>query len=103
MLNARNNGFVTKVTVDGKMFEIDGFVKKDIMKSLLSWKALQALDFTDHLGETEPVLSEACSFFNEADELLEVEIDEIDPQEKRTFDTCLKLAEAIEAFVAKGV
>lgn len=103
MLNARNSGFITKVTVADKKFKIDGFVKKDIMESLLSWKALQALDFTNHLGETEPVLSEACSFFNDDDELLEVEIDEIDPQEKRTFDNCLKLAKAIEAFVAKGV
>lgn len=103
MLNARNSGFITRVIIANKAFEIDGFVKKDIMKSLLSWKALQALDFTDNLGETEPVLSEACGFYNSEDELLEVEIDEIDSQEKRTFDTCLKLAEAIEAFVAKGV
>lgn len=103
MLNARNNGFVTKVTIADKVFEIDGYVKKDVLESLLSWKALQALDFTDHFGETEPVLSEACGFYNSEDELLEVEIDEIDLQEKRTFDTCIKLAEAIEAFVANGV
>jgi hypothetical protein len=102
-LNAHNTGFVTVVSIADKVFEIDGYVKKDILESLLSWKALQALDFTNHLDSTEPVLSEACGFYNDDDELLEVEIDDIDPQQRRTFDNCLKLAEAIEAFVAKGV
>lgn len=97
-MNKRNNGFITKITVGDKLFEIDGYVMHDVMKSLLSWKALQALDWTNNLGKTELVLSEACFFENRSGDIFEVEFEDIDV-ELRQFDNCLKLAKAIEAFV----
>lgn len=39
---------------------------------------------------------------NEDGETFEVEIDECDPEEHRTFDNCLKLSKAIKNFIAKG-
>ena len=95
----RNSGFMTIVTVGSERFEIDGYIRKDIMESLLSWKALQALDWTNNLGETELVLAESCFIENKLGETLEVEFEDIDAYERRQFDNCLKLSKAIEAFV----
>ena len=99
----RNNGFITIVTIGNEKFEIDGYVRKDVMESLLSWKALQALDWTNHLDDGAAlVLSEACFIENRLGETLEVEIKEIDAYERgRQFDNCLKLSKVIEAFVEK--
>ena len=60
----KNSGFVTKITVANKTFKIDGYVKRDVLESLLSWKALQTLDFTNNLGSTELVLAESCFIEN---------------------------------------
>lgn len=98
-MDKRNNGFITKITVGDKLFEIDGYVMHDVMKSLLSWKALQALDWTNNLGESELVLSESCFFENRLGDVFEVEFIEIDAYERRSFDNCLKLSRAIEDFV----
>lgn len=97
----RNNGFVTIITVGDKKFELDGYVRKDIMESLLSWKALQALDWTNHLNDGAAlVLSEACFIENKLGDVLEVDIEEIDAYERgRQFDNCLTLSKSIEKFV----
>ena len=67
----------------------------------MSWKALQALDWTNHLDdEAALVLSEACFIENKSGDTLEVEIEEIDTYESgRKFDSCLRLSKAIEAFI----
>ena len=97
----RNNGFITIITVGDERFEIDGYVRKDVMESLLSWKAVQALDWTNHLNDGAiPVLSEACFIVNHLGDTLEVDIEEIDAYESgRKFDSCLKLSKAIENFI----
>lgn len=98
--NKRNNGFITIVTVGDKRFEIDGYVRKDVMESLLSWKALQSLDWTNHLDDGAAlVLSEACFIENKLGDILEVEMEDIDTYERRKFDSCLSLSKAIEEFV----
>lgn len=98
--NKRNNGFITTVTIADERFEIDGYVRKDVMESLLSWKALQALDWTNHLNDGAAlVLSESCFIENKLGDTLEVEIEEINAYENRRFDGCLKLSKAIEKFI----
>ena len=100
MTTKRNTGIVTIVTIGDERFEMDGRVRKDIMESLLSWKALQTLDWTNNLVDGAALtLSEACFIENSNGDILEVEIEEIDPYERRQFDNCLKLSKAIEAFV----
>lgn len=98
-MNKRNNGFITKVTVADKVFEIDGYVKKDIMESLLSWKSVQALDWTNNLSETELVLAESCFIVNKLGETFEVDFEDIDVYERRKFDNCFSLSKAIENFI----
>ena len=99
MNGKRNSGFVTIITIGDKKFEVDGYVRKDLMESLLSWKAMQTLDWTNNLGSTALVLSEACFIENKIDETFEVEFKDIDPYAHRTFDNCLSLSKAIEKFV----
>ena len=99
----RNTGIITRVTIGSSTFECDGYVKYDVLQSLLTWQEINALTFTDFLGSSEPVLSESTFMENEDGETFEVEIDECDPEEHRTFDNCLKLSKAIKNFVAKGV
>ena len=98
-----NTGIVTRVVVANQTFECDGYIKYDILRSLLTWQEINALTFTDFLGSSEPVLSESTFMENEDGETFEVEIDECDTEEHRTFDSCLKLSKAIKNFIAKGV
>jgi hypothetical protein len=92
---------MTIIMIGDKKFQIDGFVRKSIMESLLSWKAVQTLDWTNRLCDgAELTLSEACFVEDKVGNVLEVEIvDGIDPYERRTFDNCLSLSKAIEAFI----
>lgn len=96
----RNTGFMTVITIGDMRFEMDGYIRKDVMESLLSWKALESLTWTNHLDDKAAlVLSESCFIENKIGDVLEVEIEEIDAYERRQFDNCLKLAKAIEAFI----
>lgn len=95
----KNSGFITIITIGDEKFELDGYIRKDVMESLISWKALQALDWTNNCGETELVLSESCFIVNKLGETFEVEFEDIDPYEHKKFDSCLKLSKAIEAFI----
>ncbi len=95
----RNNGFVTAITIADERFEIDGYIRKDVMESLLSYKALYTLDWTNHLDDTALVLSESNFIENKRGDTLEVEIEEIDSTESRKFDSCLRLSKAIESFM----
>ena len=99
-----NTGIITRVVVANQTFECDGYIKQDVLQSLLTLNELQALTFTNFLDTTSsPVLSESTFMENEEGEVFEVEIDECDPEEHRTFDSCLKLAKAIKEFISKGV
>lgn len=94
-----NTGLMTVVTIGEQTFEIDGYVRKEILEGLVSNRTILSLDFTNNLGETEAVLSECNFIINKNDETLEVEIVDIDDEEKRTFSSCIHLAEAIESFM----
>lgn len=100
MTGKRNTGIMTVVVIGDERFEMDGHVRKDVMESLLSWKTLESLTWTNHLNDKAAlVLSESCFIENKLGNVLEVDIEEIDPYEHRQFDNCLKLAKAIEAFI----
>lgn len=49
----RNTGIITRVTIADQTFECDGYIKYDIMQSLLTWQEINALTFTDFLGSSE--------------------------------------------------
>lgn len=95
-----NTGIMTVVTIGNETFEIDGYVKKSILEGFVSNRTILSLDFTNNLGKTPLVLSESNFIVNKNDETLEVEITDIDTEEHKTFSTYLRLAEAIESFMA---
>lgn len=97
----RNSGILTVVVIGDERFELDGYIRKDVMETLLSWKALESLVWTNHLNDKAAlVLSESCFIENDHGDTLEVEIEEIDAYQRgRHFDNCLKLSKAIESFI----
>lgn len=100
MNGKRNTGLMTIVTIGDKHFNMDGRVRKDIMETLLSWKALESLTWTNHLDDKAAlVLSESTFIENRNGDVLEVDIEEIDAYERRHFDNCLTLSKAIEEFI----
>lgn len=97
----RNTGIMTIVTVGNKTFEIDGYVKRNIVETLCSTRTIMTLDWTN-LKTTEPVLAESNFIEDNNGNVLEVEEVEIDAYESRKFNSYIKLSEAIENFM-KGV
>jgi hypothetical protein len=98
-MNAKNSGFITIVTIGNEKFEIDGYVKHDVMETLLSKRSLLILDWTDNVKSTVLVLSESNFIEDKYGNVFEVEIEEIDNTESRKFDSCLRLSKAIESFM----
>jgi hypothetical protein len=78
-----NTGIMTVIKIGDTTIEIDGFIKKDFCKEFLPKKFVESLVWTNHLGETDIVLSEATFLEGTAD--VEVFVEEIDPYEKHIF------------------
>ena len=97
-----NSGIMTVVRIGDVQFECDGYVKKDIFETVCSYRTIVSLDWTNHSGETDAVLSEANFIVDKNNNELEVEVLDIDPDLKRTFTPQAKVAEEIEKFM-KGV
>lgn len=88
-----NTGIMTVIKIGDTTIEIDGFLKKDFCKEFLPKKFVESLVWTNHLGESNIVLSEATFLEGDSGDI-EVFIEEIDPYEKHIFSP---LTSAIQA------
>lgn len=89
-----NSGFQTVVLINGARYVVDGYLKKDIVEDIIPYGYLVALNWTDHL-KTTPVVLSISTFISDGNESIEVDIEDIDPYEHRTFMSQAKVAEAI--------
>ena len=98
MTNAKNTGCMSIITVGDVSFEIDGYFKKSIAESVCSNRTVLTLTWSNLL-ENELALSESNFIEDKNGNVLEVEVVDIDPYERRTFNNQAEVAEAIERFM----
>lgn len=94
-LNKLNSGVATIISIGSMSVKIDGYISKDICKGYFPKKFLESLTWTNNLGETDLVLSEATFLEGDSGDV-EVFIEEIDPHEKLIFNP---LTSAIQMLV----
>lgn len=89
-----NSGIMTVIKIGDVSIKIDGFLKKDFCKEFLPKKFLESLVWTNHLGETDIVLSESTFLEGDSGDV-EVFIEEIDPYTKYSFNTQSSATQAL--------
>ena len=92
-----NSGFMTVISIDGARYTVDGYCKRALLEELVPEHLLVAFNWTNHL-ETTPLVLSMSTFIYEGDNSIEVDIEDIDPYERRTFTNYLKLAEVINTW-----
>lgn len=90
-----NSGIATIICIGNTTFKIDGLLKKEFCKEFFPKKFLEALTWTNNLGETDLVLSEATFLEGDSGDI-EVFIEEIDPHNKLLFSPKTRAIQALE-------